>query len=95
MDDLRESPSFELIRLLKEKEAMVDYHDYYIPRLHKRRKYDYDMQSISLDTISDYDMLILATDHDKYDYNMIFKEAKLIVDTRGRFTSNDNKIVKA
>jgi len=95
VDDFRESPSFELIRLLKEKKAMVDYHDFYIPKLNKTRKYDYEMKSVSLDRINNYDLVILATDHDKYDYDMIFKKAKLIVDTRGRFKSNDKKIVKA
>ena len=68
VDDLRESPSFELIRLLLGKKAQVDYHDFYIPKLHKTRKYDFDLQSVSLDAISTYDLVILATDHDKYDY---------------------------
>ena len=95
VDDYRESPTLELIRLLTKENASVEYHDFYIPKLNKTRKYNYEMKSVSLDGIKNYDLVILATDHDEYDYNMIFKEAKLIVDTRGRFTSNDNKIVKA
>ena len=95
VDDHRESPSLELMRLLKDKGAYVDYHDFYIPNLKKTRKYDYEMDSVNLDTISDYDLVILATDHDDYDYNMILKEAKLIVDTRGRFKNPDKKVIKA
>jgi UDP-N-acetyl-D-glucosamine dehydrogenase len=40
------------------------------------------------------DLVLLATDHDDFDYNLIEKEAKLIVDTRGRF-KNSEKVVKA
>ena len=95
VDDYRESPALELIRLLTEENASVDYHDFYIPKLNKTRKYDYEMDSVSLDAISEYDLVILATDHDEYDYEMIAMEASLIVDTRGRFTSCNPKIVKA
>ena len=95
VDDLRESPSLELIKLLHERGASVDYHDFYIPKLHKMRKYEYSMESVRLDSISAYDLIILATDHDAYDYEMIAREANLIVDTRGRFTRYNPKIVKA
>ena len=53
------------------------------------------MNSINLNTISEYDLVILATDHDDYDYEMLAREANLIVDTRGRFNNSNNKIVKA
>ncbi len=95
VDDYRESPTLELIRLLTEENISVDYHDFYIPKLNKTRKYDYEMDSVSLDAISEYDLVILATDHDDYDYDMIFKEAKLIVDTRGRFSNTHKKVIKA
>ena len=95
VDDFRESPSFELIRLLLEKKAQVDYHDFYIPKLHKTRKYDFDLQSVSLDTISTYDLVILATDHDKYDYEFLQTNAQIIVDTRGRLNHSLNNVIPA
>ena len=95
VDDLRESPSLELIRLLQGKKAQVDYHDFYIPKLHKTRKYDYDLQSVSLDTISIYDLVILATDHDKYDYEFLQTNAQIIVDTRGRLNNTLNNVIPA
>ena len=95
VDDLRESPSFELIRLLLEKKAQVDYHDFYIPKLHKTRKYDFDFQSVSLDTIRTYDLVILATDHDKYDYEFLQTNAQIIVDTRGRLNNSLNNVIPA
>ena len=95
VDDLRESPSFELIRLLLEKKAQVDYHDFYIPKLYKTRKYDFEFQSVCLDTISTYDLVILATDHDKYDYEFLQTNAQIIVDTRGRLNNSLNNVIPA
>ena len=96
VDDLRESPSLELIRLLSEKGVDADYHDFYIPKLHHTRKYSFDKSSIKLDeTIGNYDLVILATDHDEYDYDYIEKKSKLIVDTRGRFKVNHSNIISA
>ena len=95
VDDYRESPTLELIRLLTEEKIGVDYHDFYIPKLNKTRKYDYEMDSVSLDAISEYDLVILATDHDDYDYDMLLSEVQLIVDTRGRFSNTHKKVIKA
>ena len=53
------------------------------------------MDSVNLDTISDYDFVLIATDHDDYDYDMLLREAHLIVDTRGRFNNKHEKIVRA
>ena len=53
------------------------------------------MDSVSLDTISEYDLVILATDHDDYDYDMLLSKVSLIVDTRGRFNNTHEKVIKA
>ena len=96
VDDLRESPSLELIRLIHDKGGKVDYHDFYIPKLHKTRKNDYDLQSVDLKAgIKDYDLLILATDHDKYDYDFLQNESQLIVDTRGKLDHTRPNVIAA
>ena len=96
VDDLRESPSLELIRLIHDKGGKVDYHDFYIPKLHKTRKNDYDLQSVDLKAgIKDYDLLILATDHDKYDYDFLQNESQLIVDTRGKLDHTLPNVIAA
>ena len=96
IDDLRESPSLELIDLLLQKGALVDYSDPYISETHKTRKNDFKMKSVSLTKamLNKYDLVLLATDHDDFDYNLIEKESKLIVDTRGKFNISNN-IIKA
>lgn len=100
IDDLRESPSIELIELLKEKDAKVDYNDPYIPRTHKQREHNLQMVSKKLSTrmLASYDVVVISTDHSDYDYDWIVKNAKLIVDTRNatkNVRTNRKKIVKA
>ena len=96
VDDLRESPSLELIRLLSERGVDADYHDFYIHKLHHTRKYSFDKSSINLnESIGNYDLIILSTDHDEYDYEYLQKNSKLIVDTRGRFKGSHSNIISA
>jgi UDP-N-acetyl-D-glucosamine dehydrogenase len=96
IDDVRESPSLELIELLLQKGARVDYSDPFISETHKTRKNDFNMKSVSLTkaVLNTFDLVLLATDHDDFDYNLIEKESKLIVDTRGKFNVSNN-IIKA
>jgi UDP-N-acetyl-D-glucosamine dehydrogenase len=96
VDDLRETPAFKLMELLLEKKAQMDYHDPYIPHLTPTRDYDFRMSSIDLsaETLGGYDLVILTTDHDLFDYDLILQNAKCIVDTRGRY-KNGGKVVKA
>ena len=96
VDDIRETPAFRIIELLQEKKAKVDYHDPYVQQLHQTRDYNFQMSSIDLsaETLAGYDLVILTTDHDVFDYDLILQNAKCIVDTRGRYR-NGEKVVKA
>ncbi|MGE4286606.1 MAG: nucleotide sugar dehydrogenase [Phycisphaerae bacterium] len=84
IDDVRESPSLELIELLRDKGAKVDYNDPYIPETWKQRKYNLKMKSkpVTKAALAKYDAVLIATDHSEYDYQMIVDSAPLIVDTR-------------
>jgi UDP-N-acetyl-D-glucosamine dehydrogenase len=97
IDDVRESPSVELIQKLMEKGALVYYSDPYIPTIPLMRKYNLSLNSIDLniETISQMDCVVIATDHDAFNYEMIYKSSNLIIDTRGRYRSTDNNIVRA
>ncbi|MCU0332825.1 MAG: nucleotide sugar dehydrogenase [Ignavibacteriaceae bacterium] len=87
IDDMRESPSLKLIEIYRAKGARVDYYDPYVPKLPKTRKYHYDLESIYLTkgSLSKYDLVVLSTDHEVFDYEMIAKNSKLIIDTRNAF----------
>ena len=100
VDDLRESPSIELIELLRQKGAKVDYNDPYIPKTHKQRQHDLGMISkkLSAKMLAGYDVVLISTDHSDYDYDWIVKNSKLVIDTRNAtaaVTTSRQKIVKA
>lgn len=100
IDDVRESPSLELIELLKERGAKVDYNDPYIPQTHKQREYDLNMKSKPLTEamLKKYDCVLIATNHSAYDYKWIVRNAKLVVDSRNACAdvkAGRGKVVKA
>lgn len=85
VDDLRESPALVVIDLLRERGAEVAYHDRYAPALPKTRKYDFGLSTVEIgaETVRKYDAVVIATDHTGVDYDMVFREARLVVDARG------------
>jgi UDP-N-acetyl-D-glucosamine dehydrogenase len=100
IDDVRESPSIELIELFREKGTKVDYNDPYIPMTHKMREHNLKMRSkpLSAKMLRGYDIVVISTDHSCYDYKWIVKNSKMIVDTRNataKVKSGRSKIVKA
>ena len=97
VDDTRESPGIELIKLFLEKGATVHYSDPFIPVFPKMRKYSYNMLSVKISQkkIASYDAIVLSTNHDKFNYPMIQRNAKLIIDTRGVFKNKTLNLVSA
>lgn len=97
VDDMRESPSVELMQLLREKGAVIEYSDPYVPTFPNMRKYEFDLRSVDLtkDVVGSYDCVLLATDHDSFDYGMLENTAKLLVDTRGRYKEPRANIIRA
>jgi UDP-N-acetyl-D-glucosamine dehydrogenase len=97
VDDMRESPSVELMELLREKGALIDYSDPHVLAFPKMREHRFDLKSVELtpESIASYDCILLATNHDKFDYDMLAKHAKLIVDTRGVYLKPAENVVKA
>jgi UDP-N-acetyl-D-glucosamine dehydrogenase len=82
IDDLRESPSLTIIELLQKEGAQVSYNDPYFPTVGRGRKYDLQMKCAPLDTLGEYDCVLIVTDHSDYDYQRIVRESQLVVDTR-------------
>jgi UDP-N-acetyl-D-glucosamine dehydrogenase len=97
VDDMRESPSVILMEKLRDLGAEVAYSDPHIPVFPKMREHHFDLESVQLNanTLSAQDCVLLATDHDKFDYEQIKNNSKLIVDSRGRYRGSASHIVKA
>ncbi len=97
VDDMRESPSVEIMRLIQDCGAEIDYSDPYVPVFPKMRRYSFNMSSVdaSSENIRLYDCIVLGTDHEDFDYTMIRENAKLIVDTRGMYRGQYDNVVHA
>lgn len=85
VDDMRESPSLEIIKRLKDMGAVVEYHDPFVEKMPIMRHFDFAMNSVELtvEALASYDCVVLSTHHSKLDYEMIARHASLIIDTRG------------
>ena len=91
IDDLRESPALDVINLLIEKGALVEYHDPYVTHI--------DEDGLIISSVEDAmqavraaDCVVIVTNHSCYDYQAIFKDAALIVDTRNAIGVRDPKV---
>jgi UDP-N-acetyl-D-glucosamine dehydrogenase len=83
IDDVRESPALDVIGLLQNKGAQVEYHDPYIPHIHHETD-DWHMDSISdlMRAVEESDVVMIVTNHKMYDYTAILKSAKFVFDSR-------------
>ena len=96
VDDLRESPALDVIHLLREKGALVSYHDPYIPVIDHN---EYHLETVDdlMGAVGEADCVVIITNHSVYDYPSILDRAKLIVDTRnalGKQGRNHPKVVR-
>ena len=84
VNDVRESPALDIVCLLESDGAKVDYSDPYVSCL---RVDGFVKKSIQLtpETVKQYDLVVLVTDHSCFDYEMIQRSANLIFDTRNSF----------
>lgn len=99
VDDMRESPAFELIERFMGLGAEVDYHDPHVPHTPRKREYDLRLSSIELSpqAIASYDCVVIATHHKAFDWPTIVEHAKMVIDTRGvtRGLHHGGKVVTA
>ena len=96
IDDVRESPALDVIGLLRQKGAEVQYHDPYIPHIH--HEYDgWKMDSVPdlMKAVKDADVVVIVTNHKQYDYKAIIESAKFVFDSRnatGKLGKNSDKV---
>jgi len=100
IDDLRESPALDVIGLLQQKGALVDYHDPYVPVIradgHQMKA---EMHSVPdlMEAVKSADCVVIVTNHKVYDYPGILEAAKCVVDTRnalGKAGRESDKVVR-
>ncbi len=98
IDDMRESPSVVLMEKLTDLGAKVAYSDPHVPAFPKLRHHVYfDLTSVTItpEVLGGYDCVLIATDHDCFDYEMIKRHSSLIVDARGKYLEPASNVVKS
>lgn len=97
VDDMRESPSVELMEILRAKGAAIAYSDPHVSTFPKMREHCFNLSSIELssESIKEFDCVLIATNHKAFDYDMIKLHAQMIVDTRGVYKEPFEKLVQA
>ncbi len=97
VDDMRESPSVFLMEKLRDLGAEISYSDPHVPVFPKMREHHFELSSVPLsaETLAAYDCILLATDHDRFDYELISKHSDLIVDSRGKYLQAAANIARA
>jgi len=97
VDDIRESPSVEIMELLRHKGAVIAYSDPHIPVFPKMREHSFDLKSVPLtaESLSEFDCVLIATNHKAFDYDLIQRHARLVVDARGVYTERAENVVRA
>jgi len=98
IDDVRESPAMDVIGLLKQKGALVEYHDPYIPHIHHEYE-GWKMDSVKdlMKSVKEADAVLIVTNHKDYDYKAIIDASKFVFDSRnatGRVVKNHEKVVR-
>ncbi len=97
VDDMRESPSVVLLDLLREKGAEVAYSDPHVPVFPKIRRFSFALASVAInkEILRATDCVIIATNHDDFDYDLVRNKASLIIDTRGVYQGGFPNVVRA
>ncbi len=87
IDDMRESPAVAIMALLENAGSEIAYCDPYVPVFPRLRNHYFDLATVPIkqQNLEQFDAVLIITDHDCFDYQMIQNHARLIVDTRGRY----------
>jgi UDP-N-acetyl-D-glucosamine dehydrogenase len=81
IDDIRESPALDIIRLLEGQGARVAYSDPHVPCF-SENGHEYRSVPLTPQSVAAADCVMIVTDHSAFDYRMVARSARLVVDTR-------------
>ncbi|PYQ90811.1 MAG: UDP-N-acetyl-D-glucosamine dehydrogenase [Acidobacteria bacterium] len=97
IDDIRESPSLDVMTLLHRKGATVLYADPHVPTVSARSwsgGFELHGETITPESLTQADCVAILTDHQAVDYGMVLRSARLIVDTRNAVAAQHPKVLK-
>ena len=91
IDDVRESPSLDIMALLEEQGAMVDYYDPYISEIKWNSEIKKGYLNLSEINLDSYSAIVILTDHTNINYDKIKNSSTLIIDTRNVYENSKSK----
>ena len=94
INDTRESPALDIIQLLVNAGAELDYYDPYVPVLSYNNISMNSKTSLTNIELNSYDACVVITDHSNIDYEIIYKNSQLIIDTRNIFYDKNGNHLK-
>ena len=97
VDDMRESPSVQLMEILEKNGVIISYSDPHVPVFPEMREHQFELSSTDLtaENLGSQDAIIIATNHSAFNYDFICKHSQLIIDTRGVYRDQQNHIFRA
>jgi len=93
IDDVRESPALDVLKLLEQEGATVDYYDPFVPKIHWNGTTVTGISELTEDVIKDYDAVAILTDHSNIDFDFVLTHSTLIIDTRNVYPADNNNHV--
>lgn len=93
IDDTRESPALDVMKLLEARGANLEYHDPFVERIVLNGK---ELRSVDIgeNKLKSYDAVVIITDHSNIDYQMIQKYSSIVVDTRNAIKGRYENVLK-
>ena len=97
VDDMRETPAAEIMEQIVEKGGSIAYADPHVPRFPPMRNYAFELTAtpVTAETLAAQDAVVIVTDHDGFDWDLIRAHAQLIVDSRGVYREPFDTLVRA
>ena len=94
IDDERESPAIEIMDTVVQKGGIVSYNDPHIPHIKTHGGHSFTSVELSPENLSDADVVVITTKHSAYDFEMIRKHARLIVDLQNTYPESSENLYK-
>ena len=91
IDDVRESPALDILTLLEQGGAKVEYYDEFVPKIQWNNSEKFSQDKLSETMLKSYDAVVVVTNHSNLDYQYIKDNARLIIDTRNVFKGVSDK----
>jgi UDP-N-acetyl-D-glucosamine dehydrogenase len=97
VDDMRESPAVVIMEKLQDLGAEIAYADPHVPVFPRMRRHHFDLKSVEItpESLVGMDCVLVATDHDRFDWDLIHRHAPLLVDPRGLFPPEPGRVYRA